>query len=96
MKKQITLGLMLVLASSIFAKDIYVSSSRGNNKNDGTSWNTPVKTISQAIKSSDNGDKIHLEEGTYSISQAIRLKDNMSLFGGYKVVKKGNSLKNPL
>lgn len=91
MKKQITLGIMLLCALSIFAKDIYVSVSRGNNKNDGTSWNTPVKTISQAIKGSENGDKIHLESGIYSITQPIRLKDDMSIYGGYKVVKKGNS-----
>lgn len=91
MRKQITMGVMLALALSIFAKDIYVSASRGNNKNDGTSWNTTVKTISQAIKSCENGDKIYLEAGIYSLTQAIRLKDDMSIFGGYKVVKKGNS-----
>ena len=46
----ILLGLLFVGNISLFAKTIYVSSSTGNDENDGMSEATPVRTLGGALE----------------------------------------------
>lgn len=89
MKKTFIFMSLLFVAGVIFAKDLYVSDARGNNKNDGLSWNSPVKTIHYAMSKATNGDVLHVESGTYKLTKPVQIKDGVSLFGGYQVAKKG-------
>ena len=59
-----TMAFVLLSSTSVFAVDWYVKTT-GNNGNSGASWATAFLTISQAVVSSNNGDIIYVEGGTY-------------------------------
>jgi len=55
---------LLLVVNSVFATDYYISSSAGNDNNDGTSVNTPWQTLAKIKQSSFSaGDKILLKKG---------------------------------
>lgn len=89
MRKTFIFLSLLFVAGSISAKDLYVSEARGNNKNDGLSWNSPVKTIHYAMTKAASADVVHVESGNYKFTKPVQIKDGVSLLGGYQVVKKG-------
>ena len=60
-----TMAFVLLLSTSVFAVDWYVKTT-GNNGNSGASWATAFQTISQAVSSSNDGDIIYVEGGTYT------------------------------
>ena len=60
-----TMAFVLLLSTSVFATDWYVKTT-GNNGNSGASWATAFQTISQAVSSSNDGDIIYVEGGTYT------------------------------
>lgn len=59
-----TMAFVLLLSTSVFASNWYVKTT-GNNGNSGASWATAFLTISQAVLSSNDGDIIYVEGGTY-------------------------------
>ncbi|RTR26074.1 right-handed parallel beta-helix repeat-containing protein [Shewanella atlantica] len=72
-------------------RDIFISSSNGNNKNDG-GFNTPLKTLTKALKVAQSGDAIYFREGKYSVNHDIHLNDiTLSAYEGEKVMFDGTS-----
>ena len=57
---------MVLCIGGISAKDIHVATT-GNDSNDG-SESAPLLTIHQAIEMVQAGDRILIQEGTYTIS----------------------------
>lgn len=68
-----TMAFVLLSSTSVFAVDWYVKTT-GNNGNNGSSWATAFLTISQAVLSSNNGDIIYVEGGTYTEQVEIENK----------------------
>jgi len=58
------MAFVLLLSTSVFASNWYVKTT-GNNGNSGASWALAFQTISQAVLSSNDGDFIYVEGGTY-------------------------------
>ena len=71
-KRLWTIVLAMVLCmGSISAKDIHVATT-GNDNNDG-SENAPLLTIHKAMEIVQAGDRILIHEGTYTISERIKI-----------------------
>ncbi len=64
------------------SKVIYVSIDASPN-GDGLNWDSAVRTIQEGIRKAERGDEIWISEGQYSNDVAIRLKPNISLYGGF-------------
>lgn len=90
MRKTLLLILTLFLIGNVESKDIFVSGTKGNNKKDGLSWDKAVKTISYAIYKAEKGDVIHIEGGIYFISTPLRINQEVTLTGSYKLENKGD------
>lgn len=69
MKKKFTLSLLttlLLVASSAFATDYYVSALTGNNANSGTAPGQAFSTIKKAADLTNPGDTVFIMNGTYT------------------------------
>lgn len=88
MKNFIILSLIL-LASNLFAGQIFYVSTEGSDDNDGRSWETAFAKIQTAIDVAadiatyDNPVEIWIKVGKYVNGSTIILKDNISLYGGF-------------
>ena len=70
---------------SLDAKDIFVSLSKGKNKNAGTK-EAPYKNLWKALSVAKNGDVIHVAEGNYPGRMKcgwFKMEKPVSIFGGY-------------
>lgn len=66
MKLKHTIILLLLSATSIFAKNNYfVNDINGNDTNEGTSWSKAFKTIQAALDKAASNDEIYVAAGTY-------------------------------
>lgn len=61
----LSLALMVFAAFQLSAQDYYVSANTGNDNNNGTSINTPFKTINKAINFVQPGGTVYVMEGEY-------------------------------
>ena len=62
--KKVLIIIFLITTKTLFATDYYVSSSQGNDSNDGTSESTPWKTLSKIRQTTFlPGDIIHFKRG---------------------------------
>jgi parallel beta-helix repeat protein len=57
---------------------------------DGSSWDSPLGGIQQALDDSSAGDKIHVKEGTYN--ETIVMKEWVDLYGGYSSALTGTDI----
>lgn len=67
-------------------KVIYVSPS-GNNSNDGTDKNAPMKELDKALAKVADGDRINMAEGTYTGTFGVgywEIEKAVQIYGGYK------------
>ncbi len=65
--------LITYLSGYLLATNYYVATSYGNDSNNGTSLNTPFKTIAKAASVMSSGDKCHIRQGRYH--EAITIDD---------------------
>lgn len=70
---------------------VYVSSDCGSDRNDGKSWETPVRTINSALHMVKDDGTIYLDNGTYSgeFNTKITLTKSLSFIGGENTVIDG-------
>lgn len=101
---------VLMIATNLFAKDIYVKTT-GLNTNDGASWATAV-TLDAALAIADEAtnDVIHIAAGTYvpsvfvtadstgllDVDKTFEIKKNISLIGGYPADATTGALSDPV
>ena len=78
-------GMLVLLASTAHATEIFVSRSTGSNGNDGTR-ESPLKNIEKALKKSEPGDAIRVAEGEYFGLRGkgyLESEHPVELYGGY-------------
>jgi len=68
--------LVLLGATTLFAKEWYVDGVNGNDSRDGVSWLNARKTIRSAYNSASDGDIVHVADGVYP---RISLSGNKSV-----------------
>jgi hypothetical protein len=79
-------ALLMALVFPIQAEIIYVK--QGSN-GDGTTWNTAIGNLNDAIKVSETGDQIWVAKGTYVPTTttnrkiSFQIKDGIELYGGF-------------
>jgi hypothetical protein len=83
MKKIYLFFCLLTFALVANAKTVYVSPSGDNS--DGSTWEKAYTTIAAAISAATtaSGDEIWVQQGTYTLTAPITMKDNISLYGGF-------------
>ncbi len=72
--------LLLVNPISASAAVLYVRVA-GSDQNDGASWQTARRTITGALSTASEGDRIWIAAGTYT--ERIILKNGIALYGGF-------------
>jgi hypothetical protein len=85
LKKAFLMLIALGVVTSLSAKDIFVSLSKGKNKNPGTK-EAPYKNLWKAIAVAKDNDVIHIAEGIYPGKMKcgwFKLIKPVSLIGGY-------------
>ena len=85
LKKAALIFTALVAMLSLPAKDIFVSFSKGKNKNPGTKT-APYKNLWKALAVAKNNDIIHIAEGIYPGKMKcgwFKIEKPVSLIGGY-------------
>ncbi|NPA24426.1 MAG: hypothetical protein GXO34_01185, partial [Deltaproteobacteria bacterium] len=92
MKKRIifllvaVMAVVLLVASPLLAKNIYVDGSNGGYAN-GVSWETAYPNLQPALDEALSGDIIKVAEGTYTPgnnrNDSFVLKSGVNLYGGY-------------
>ena len=84
MKKQVLSLALLVASMTISAGVVYVAP---DGTGDGTSWDSPLGNIQDAIKQAkldETGQTdVWLKGGTYMLESAITLGDSVNLYGGF-------------
>ena len=79
-----------VKVTAVFAHEMFVDGTAGNDANDGLSWATAKKSIQAAIDTSVNGDTIWVADGVYApISTSDRRIDIVSVNGADKTIIDG-------
>ena len=85
MKKIYLLLFALTVATTLTARDIFVSIANGKNKNPGTQT-APYKNLWKALAVANDNDVIHIAEGVYPGRMKcgwFKIEKPVSLFGGY-------------
>ena len=73
--------------------DIYVSNDFGSDRNDGQSWQTPVRTINSALHMVKENSTIYLDNGTYSggFNTKITISKSLCFVGGENTIIDGGN-----
>lgn len=90
---------MLFFSFSSHAKTIYVDADANGNDN-GRSWGNAFVDLQDALTNASAGDIIWVAEGTYtpgnSTSDYFRMKNGVSLYGGFNGTETATNQRNPL
>ncbi len=87
--KKLIIILLVIVANNLFATDYYVSLSEGDDNNNGTSQDSPWKTLGKVMSISFNpGDIIHFKRGDTWTKKTLRIDeignaDNPIIFTDY-------------
>lgn len=79
-------SLLLLLTSGAWGQVVYVNGAYQGSVTDGTSWNTPFKTIQEAIDAARSGDSIWIAKGEYNTpegSDGYTVDKSLLIFGGF-------------
>lgn len=82
MKKIIPYISIFMFANALCASSIYVSPS-GKDSNDGSSWQSSLKTLAKAVEISKPDDEIFLKSGTYTLSEQLNISKKLKITGGF-------------
>ena len=63
MKRIVCIAVFLLITCSLFSRTFYISSTKGNDNNNGLTPDTPWASISKAIGIAEDGDVIALNGG---------------------------------
>lgn len=78
--------LFLFITSASWSQVVYVNGDYEESVSDGTSWDTPYKTIQEAIDAAQPGDSIWVAKGEYNTpegSDGYTVDKSLLIFGGF-------------
>ncbi len=88
MKNFIILSFVL-LASNLFAGQVFYVTTSGSDSNDGKSWATAFADVQKAIDAAaevatdDSPSEVWIATGTYKHGSAMTMKNNVEIYGGF-------------
>jgi parallel beta-helix repeat protein len=89
--------LFLFITSASWSQVVYVNGSYEGSVSDGTSWDTPFKTIQEAIDAAQPGDSIWIAKGEYNTpegSDGYTVDKSLLIFGGFDGTETSFSYRN--
>lgn len=83
MKKLLLPALMLLIGQAPLQATIFHVFKNSINPGDGLTWNTAFTEMGSCIESASIGDTIWVGAGVYFISEALKIKSGMKVYGGF-------------
>ena len=87
--KKVVILLILGLAASLQAGQVFYVSTSGNDANDGLSWATAFADVQKgidaaaAVATNESPSEVWIAAGTYKHGSAMTMKNNVEIYGGF-------------